>query len=272
MLKLGHEVKFYDVSEERVKELRAKNYRATINPADMWDAEVIFVAVPTPQNIDGSVNTSYLETSLTRIGTFMSKDNRYPIVVIRSTVVPSELRHLARLFEQRSRRRIGRDCGFCCLPEFATEIATHWTKDTRFKRSSNQDFIILGTYDKKSEKILEIIYKPFKVPIFKMTPEEAMFAKYANNFCLATRVSFWNQMFLIGQELGIDVQKIADILALDSRIGRYGTKTGLAYSGTCFPKDTKAIIQWAKKHHNIPLLKAVDKINEEMAKKFGRRE
>jgi UDPglucose 6-dehydrogenase len=96
--------------------------------------------------------------------------------------------------------------------------------------------------------------------------------KYASNCMLATKISYWNEIFLICKELDIDSQVIADIVALDPRIGKYGTVHGRAFGGKCLPKDLNAFISFAGKYHKTKLLKAVDDINEEMKRKYGVRE
>lgn len=89
---------------------------------------------------------------------------------------------------------------------------------------------------------------------------------------LATKISYWNEIFLVCKELGIDSQEVADMLALDPRIGKYGTVHGKAFGGRCLPKDLKAFISFAERYHQAKLLKAVDDINEEMKRNYGVRE
>lgn len=278
LIERGHYVIFYDVSEKRVAELRKKKYCATGNPHCMKDADIIFIAVPTPQKKGGAVDTAFLEAAIHKIAMHVSRANKYPIIVIRSTVVPSELKTLREIFEIDTGRKCGRGFGFCAMPEFATMISGDWTKDKKFSRSSNQNFIVLGAYDKKSERTLEKIYKPFKLPFFKMTPEEAAFTKYINNSFLGCKVSFWNEMAMIAEKEKFDIQKIADILSLDNRIGRYGSiitgwKNGKLYRGgyaksICFEKDIPAFI---KAYPQNSIMKAVDKIDRIMRERPERK-
>ena len=96
--------------------------------------------------------------------------------------------------------------------------------------------------------------------------------KYASNCMLATKISYWNEIFLICKELGIDSQVVANIAGLDPRIGKYGTVHGKAFGGKCLPKDLKAFVAFAERYREVKLLKAVDDINEEMKNKYGVRE
>jgi len=110
--------------------------------------------------------------------------------------------------------------------------------------------------------MLEGLYKPLNKPIFRTDLKTAEMIKYASNCMLATKISFWNEIFLICKELGVDSQAI----------GKYGTVHGRAFGGKCLPKDLKAFVSFAERYQNARLLKAVDEINEDMKKKYGVRE
>ncbi len=96
--------------------------------------------------------------------------------------------------------------------------------------------------------------------------------KYASNCVLATKISYWNEIYGICNELGIDSHEVADIVGADPRIGKYGTVHGKAFGGKCLPKDLKALIAFADEYHEVKLLKAVDEINEKIKSKYGVRE
>ena len=158
-------------------------------------------------------------------------------------------------------------------PEFLTEIADTWTEDEGYKRDFfTEDRIVIGEYDKKSGDVLEELYKPLNKPIFRVNLKTAEMIKYASNCMLAAKISYWNEMFLICQKVGIDSQKVADIVGLDPRIGKYGTIHGKAFGGECLPKDLKGFIEFAERHQKVRLLKAIDEINEEMMSRYGVRE
>ncbi len=119
---------------------------------------------------------------------------------------------------------------------------------------------------------MESLYNPLNKPIFRTDLKTAELIKYSSNCMLATKISYWNEVFLICEKLGIDSQKVVDIVGLDPRIGRYGTVHGKAFGGKCLPKDLKAFITFTEKYRNVRLLKAVDEINEEIRAKYGVRE
>ena len=159
-------------------------------------------------------------------------------------------------------------------PEFLTEISGSWSKAEEGTKKDffTEDRIVIGEYDKRSGDILEELYKPLGKPIFRTDLKTAELIKYASNCMLATKISYWNEIYLICKELGIDSQEVANIVGLDPRIGRYGTVHGKAFGGKCLPKDLKAFISFAEKYRNVRLLKAVDDINEEIKEKYGVRE
>lgn len=174
-------------------------------------------------------------------------------------------------------KKVGESIGYCVNPEFLTTIEKTWTEDPSYKRDFfNEDRIIIGEYDKISGDLLEKLYKPLHIPIFRMSLTEAEFLKYAANLALMLRTTYWNQMFLAGKHIGLSeesIQKIADIVALDPRIGKYGSKLGKAVGGTCLPKDTEAFISYLKGNNFHPiLLEAAKQINDIMGQWYGVRE
>jgi len=176
------------------------------------------------------------------------------------------------ILEKHSGEKVG-DFGVCMNPEFLTEIESSWTDENGYKKDFfTEDMIVIGEYDKKSGDVLEELYKPLNKPIFRTDLKTAEMIKYASNCILATKISYWNEIYLICKELGIDSQAIADAVGLDPRIGKYGTVHGKAFGGKCLPKDLKAFVSFAERYCDIRLLKAVDEINEEMKKEYGVRE
>ena len=268
--KLGHEVVFYDVDLKRVEELK-KRHKATADlEYAIKNTSISFVCVPTPY-ING-FDSGYIISATEGIAKVLKDNDGYHLVVIKSTVVPTTTENVIIPILRRY-NRIGEDVGICMNPEFLTEIADTWTEDEGYKRDFfTEDRIVIGEYDKKSGDVLEELYKPLNKPIFRVGLKTAEMIKYASNCMLAAKISYWNEIFLICQKLGIDSQKVADIVGYDPRIGRYGTVHGKAFGGKCLPKDLKAFIDFAEKYQNVRLLKAVNEINEEMKKRYGVRE
>jgi UDPglucose 6-dehydrogenase len=176
--------------------------------------------------------------------------------------------------EEFSGKKCGEDFGLCSNPEFLTEIHHSWTDDSSVARNFfTEERIVIGEFDKKSGDVLEEIYKPLNIPIFRTDLTTAELIKYASNCCLASRISYWNEIFYICNQLGIDSNFVANIVGMDKRIGKYGTIHGKAFGGKCLPKDLQAFISFAEETGYNPIfLKAVHEINEKIKKDRGVRE
>ena len=267
LIELGNEVIFYDVVDKELPE-----FTKDINYA-VRNSSISFLCVPTP-TMKGEIDLSYVKDAAESIGKVLSEKSDYHVVVVKCTVVPKTTEEVViPTLEKYSGKRAGEDFGVCMNPEFLTEISGSWSKDKSTKKDFfSEDRIVIGEYDKRSGDILERIYKPLNSTIFRTDLKTAEMIKYVSNCMLATKISYWNEIFLICEKLGIDSQEIANIAAMDPRIGKYGTVHGKAFGGKCLPKDLKALISFAEKYKESILLKAVDEINEEMKERYGVRE
>ena len=266
--KLGYEVIFYDIVGKNLP-----NFTKDIDYA-VDNSDISFICVPTPTNDKGEIDLSYIKEATENIGKVLSEKSDYHVVVAKSTVVPKTTEEVViPILEKYSGKKAGEDFGVCMNPEFLTEISGSWSKDKSTKKDFfSEDRIVIGEYDKRSGDVLEQIYKPLNSTIFRTDLKTAEMIKYVSNCMLAAKISYWNEIFLICEKLGIDSREIANIVAMDPRIGKYGSMHGKAFGGKCLPKDLKALISFAKEYKEPKLLKAVDEINEEMKKKYGVRE
>jgi len=269
LIELGNEVIFYDVVD---KNLQNFTFTKDIKHA-IENSNISFICVPTPTTNEG-IDLSYIKEVAKNIGKALANKEGYHLVVVKSTVVSGTTEDVVmQILEKYSGKKAGSEIGACMNPEFLTEISGSWSKDKSTKKDFfTEDRIVIGEYDKKSGNILEELYKPLNKPIFRTDLKTAELIKYASNCMLATKISYWNEIFLICKERGIDSQTVANIVGLDPRIGKYGTVHGKAFGGKCLPKDLKAFISFAEKYRNVRLLKAVDEINEEVREKYGVRE
>lgn len=265
--KMSYKVIFYDIVDKDLP-----NFTRNIDWA-IKNSDISFICVPTPTRENG-IDLSCIKDASERIGRALKGKTSYHLVVVKSTVVPGTTEEvIIPILERYSGRKAGIDFGVCVNPEFMTEIESSWTDDDKYKRDFfTEDRIVIGEYDRRSGDILEELYKPLNKPIFRVDLKTAEMIKYASNCMLATKISYWNEIFLICEKLGINSQTVADIVGLDPRIGRYGTVHGKAFGGKCLPKDLKAFIKFAEKYREPKILKAVDEINEEMKRKYGVRE
>ncbi|MDY6964420.1 MAG: nucleotide sugar dehydrogenase [Halobacteriota archaeon] len=264
-MKMGYETIFYDVVDKDLPNFTGDLGRAIEN------SDITFLCVPTPS--DGEIDLSFIREASKNVGVEIGKKDGYHLVVTKSTVIPKTTEDVViPVLEEYSGKKAG-EFGVCMNPEFLTEIASTWCDDSDFEKDLfTEDRIVIGEFDKRSGDLLEEIYKPLNKPIFRTDLKTAEMIKYACNCMLATKISYWNEIFLICKELGIDSETVADIAALDPRIGKYGTVHGMAFGGKCLPKDLRALISFSEKYKDPELLKAVEHINEEIKEKYGVRE
>jgi UDPglucose 6-dehydrogenase len=205
----------------------------------------------------------------------LNEKSDYHIVVVKSTVVPTTTEKvIIPLLEKNSEKKVGKAIGVCVNPEFLTEIHRSWTEETPFVRDFfSEERIVIGEFDQRSGDILQALYEPLEKPIIRTNLITAEMIKYASNCALASRISYWNEIFYICQRLGVDSNLVASVVGMDKRIGKYGTIHGKAFGGKCLPKDLKAFIGFAEELGYEPkLLKAVEEVNERIKKDRGVRE
>ena len=280
-----HNVIYYDIKKSALKGLKP----STIDIEEaIENSDMAMVCVPTPTNDKGIQQDDAVHSAVDDICAELYVKEDYFTIVIRSTVLPGVTRSLMNRIEYISKKNVGVDIGLCMNPEFLTVESKTWTKDDNMKKTMyNADKIVIGEYDLKSGDILEKAYLDIhkvvanNIPIFKVSLETAELIKYASNGFLMTKTTYWNQIKSICDalnkgysKLNIDSQEIANICALDNRIGKYGAEHGLAVGGECLPKDLEAFLTAMKNSYyynevNLSLLKAVKDINDEYAKNFG---
>ena len=267
LTELGNEVIYHDIVDKVVP-----NFTKDINYA-IEHSDVSFICVPTPTTDNGEIELSYIKEASKNVGEAMASKQNYHLVVVKSTVVPGTTENVGiPILEEYSGKKAG-EFGVCMNPEFLTEFSETWSKDADTKKDfSTEDRFVIGEYDKISGDVLEELYTPLGKPIFRTKLKTTELIKYASNSMLATKISYWNEIFLICKELGVDSKEVADIVARDLRIGKYGSIHGKAFGGKCLPKDLKAFVAFAERYKEAKLLKAVDEINEEMTVKYGVRE
>jgi nucleotide sugar dehydrogenase len=153
-----------------------------------------------------------------------------------------------------------KEFGVCVNPEFIR-------KASALSDFLNPSRILIGEFDKRSGDVLEKLYSPFKASIVRTDLDTAEMIKYVTNTFLSTKISFFNEFFIICKKLGLDPHFVAEAAALDPRIGKYGIHGGRPFEGSCLPKDLEALIDFCKERElNPKLLDAVLYINNKMAR------
>lgn len=278
---LGNEVIFIDIDEKMVeainsatppiferglKELMQKNigrYRATCDYRSTIDTDITFICVGTPSKEDGSIDLTYVEDAVAKIGEALKEKNDFHVVVVKSTVLPGTTEEVVKpIIEQESGKSAFKDFGLAMNPEFLRE-------GNAIEDFFNPDRIVMGIKDEKTKRVLETLYSPFDCPKLVTDVKTAEMIKYVSNAFLATKISFANEIGNICKKLGIDAYEVFRGVGLDHRINPSFFRAGIGFGGSCFPKDVKALIAKAEKvGENPKLLKAVIEVNEEQHMKL----
>ncbi|KEZ52203.1 UDP-glucose dehydrogenase family protein [Metabacillus indicus] len=245
------------IYEPGLDELMKKNIREnrlffTTNHHDGFGgADVIYIAVGTPENKDGSANLSYVEQVAKDIATHIKRD---VVVVTKSTVPVGTNDWIKEVIQNHLVHNVKVD--IVSNPEFLREGAAIFD-------SFNGDRIVIGADNEAAANVLYEINKPFGISIFKTDIRSAEMIKYAANAFLATKISFINEISNICEKVDANVEDVANGMGQDSRIGSLFLNAGIGYGGSCFPKDTKALIQIAGNvEYDFDLLKGVVRVNQ----------
>ncbi len=220
-------------------------------------ASVIFIAVGTPARPNGEADLSYVDKVAREIAEHMDS---YKLVVEKSTV-PVET---GEKVEQTIRRYNANKVPFdvASNPEFLRE-------GSAIEDFLKPDRIVIGVSSERAEKLLRELYGPLNAPIIATDIKSAEIIKHASNSFLATKISFINAIANICEISGANVEKVAEGMGFDKRIGRSFLYPGIGYGGSCFPKDVDAFVRIAEsKGYDFDLLKSVQKINVSQRKRF----
>ncbi len=221
------------------------------------NVEVVFSAVGTPPDEDGSADLQYV---LAVARTFGQNISKYTILVTKSTVPVGTAQKVKTAIQQElDKRGVQVEFDVASNPEFLKEGAA-------IKDFMGPDRVVVGTDSPRAQKIMARLYKPFMLNsermIFTDIPSAEMI-KYAANSMLATRISFMNDIANLCELVGADVNMVRKGIGSDTRIGRKFLYPGCGYGGSCFPKDVKALIKTAEQNgYQMRVLKAVEEVNE----------
>ena len=221
------------------------------------EVEIVFSAVGTPPDEDGSADLSYVLSVAREFG---QNINEYKILVTKSTVPVGTSRKVREVVERElSARGVEVEFDVASNPEFLKEGAA-------IKDFMTPDRVVVGTDTERARRTMAKLYKPFMLSVDRMIFTDipsAEMIKYAANSMLATRISFMNDIANLCEIVGADVNMVRKGLGSDSRIGNKFLYPGIGYGGSCFPKDVKALIHTAEDNgYTMRVLKAVEEVNE----------
>lgn len=254
------EIPIYEpgLDELVIKNIRAGRLRFTTSLSSVLNnQQIVFTAVGTPPDEDGSADLRYVLQVAKTIGENMEK---YLVIVTKSTVPVGTSQKIHEVISAELHKR-GVDIPFdvASNPEFLKE-------GNAIKDFMSPDRVVIGIDSDKARKILTKLYKPFLVNNFRvifMDIPSAEMTKYAANSMLATRISFMNDIANLCELVGADINNVRAGIGSDTRIGRKFLYAGCGYGGSCFPKDVKALIKTADDNgYSLEVLKAVERVNE----------
>ena len=278
---LGNRVVCVDINEEKIESLQQgempiyepgledlveRNVRAgrlsfTASYAEgLEDADFVFIAVGTPEGVDGEADLRYVRMAARSIAEGMD----HPLVIVNKSTVPVGTGDwVADLIRQYRNGDI--DFSVVSNPEFLRE-------GSAISDFLEPDRVVLGSLDREAAEKVAQLYLPLRTTIMITDLRTAEMIKYASNAFLATRISFINEMANICEALGADVKEVATGMGYDARIGHGYLDAGVGYGGSCFPKDVNALTYMAEiKGRHPQLLRAVMDINDDQRRQVVRK-
>ncbi len=215
-------------------------------------SQVLFLCLPTPPNEDGSADTKHVMSAVREIAKHMDS---YRLLVSKSTVPIGSYKEVA----DEVRKHYKGEFGVASNPEFLKE-------GTAVENFSKPDRVVLGVSDERAWDLLNQLYEPFTrtgAPILRMDPASAELVKYAANGFLATKISFMNEIARLCEKCGADIDQIRVGMSKDARIGSSFLFAGMGYGGSCFPKDTRALVRSARQVGlDMKVVDAAEQIND----------
>lgn len=258
---LAGQIPIYEPGLEELvhQNVAAKRLHFTVSTKEGVDgSDVVFIAVPTPPQPDGSVDLSYIEKVAREIAAVLKPD-QYRVIVDKSTVPVKTGEKVADTIR---RYNPGADFDVVSNPEFLREGCA-------VPDLMKPDRIVIGGNSEKAVSFMQKIYEPFMAPVLVTDINSAELIKHAANSFLALKISYINAVAQICEASGADVEKVADGIGSDKRIGRNFLNAGIGYGGSCFPKDIAAFIAISD-DLGVPftLLKEVQHINASQRERF----
>ena len=230
------------------------------------ESEVIFIAVGTPPQEDGSADLRYVQEAAQQIGRYL---DGYKVLVDKSTVPVGTGRKVQEIIRRELEKR-GEELSFDVVsnPEFLRE-------GKAVRDCLTPDRVVIGTESERAAAIMKQVYDVLYInqtPFLFTNLETAELVKYASNAFLAVKISFINEMALLAEKVGANVQEIARGMGMDGRISPKFLHAGPGYGGSCFPKDTRAVAEMARQNgEQMMVIEAAIAANEKQKKKMSRR-
>ena len=258
------------IHEPGLDELLARHGGERLRATTDYDAvaatDLTFVALPTPANENGSIDLSIITEGMESLGGALASKADPHVVVVKSTVVPGSTE--TELEPAMRRAGAGENVHVAVNPEFQRE-------GSAVEDYLNPDKLVVGTDSEYARETLAAVFDPLieradsNPPLVETGVREAEMIKYANNAFLAAKISLINEIGNVCKEYGVDAYEVAEAIGLDDRIGEQFLRSGVGWGGSCFPKDTAALIAAAEEAGYDPvLLRAVVAVNDEQPRRM----
>ena len=254
------EITIYEPGLEKIfiRNIKEERLRFTTSLEEgIVDADIIFLALPTPRGENGTADVKYILGVAKELGTII-KQSDYKVIVDKSTVPVGTADKVRAIILETGGDALSDSFDIVSNPEFLREGAA---VDDFMK----PDRIVIGTSSEKAKKVMLQLYEPFVRqgnPIIFMDAKSAELTKYAANSFLAMKISFMNEIAVLSEKLGADVDMVRRGIGTDFRIGKYFLFPGVGYGGSCFPKDVIALASAANEvNYNFKILNAVIDVN-----------
>jgi len=278
---LGHDIIAVDIDQETVDRLNAGETHihepgldplvsayaggrltATTDHSAAADTDLTFLAIETPANGDGSIDPSALLAAAEDVGEAIADKDDYHLIVVKSTVLPDIIGdELIPAIEAAAGKTDGDELGVAVNPEFQRE-------GSAVDDFMSPDKIVLGTDgDERALDRLAELYEPivaeWDVPVIETGRQEAAMIKYTNNTFLAAKISLINDLGNVCKEFGVDAYEVADAIGMDDRVSEQFLRSGVGWGGSCFGKDTAALVTAAREAGYEPsMVTAARKVND----------
>lgn len=228
------------------------------------ESDVIFIAVGTPQNPDGSADLLNIYEAAHQIGRFL---NGYKIIVDKSTVPVGTGQTIKKIIrEELENRDLNIEFDMVSNPEFLRQ-------GSAIQDFTHADRVVIGAESQHAIDVMKEVYRVLYInetPFLIVNIETAELVKYASNAFLATKISFVNELSELCEKTGANIQQVAKGMGMDGRIGAKFLHAGPGFGGSCFPKDTKALVTLGKKYQcNLEIVKATIQANEKQKKRLA---
>jgi UDPglucose 6-dehydrogenase len=256
----GHDVTFVDVLPERVEQLRNEGFDAEEIISLGPEPSVVFLTLPTP-HAGRRYDLSAMAEGVAAVGQALAVSTGRHLIVVRSTVPPGTTEGMvAAILEAESGLVVGKGIELACNPEFLRAVSA----DADFRHPW---MTLIASRSAAARERLGDLLRPFggETRVFE-DPATAEFVKCSHNIFNAAKISFWNEMWLVANSVGVDLDEVSATVALSAEASinpQYGIRGGAAYGGACLPKDTNGFLGFAADRGlSMPLLEAVVHTNE----------